>query len=171
MKNRLGHAVEIRSALGCGMLPRKTDEADIAKAVETAKGADVAIVYVGTNLKIEAEDRDRSDLALPGAQEQLIDAVYAANPKTVVVLMNAGPVSTKWARDNVPAMLEAWYAGEEGGNAIADVLLGDYNPAGGYRIRCMSRPKRFRQMMTTTSPTDIPTCISPVNRFFRSVMA
>jgi beta-glucosidase len=130
LKNRLGHAVEVRSAVGCGMLPRKTDEADIAKAVETAKGADVAIVYVGTNLKIEAEDRDRSNLALPGAQEQLIEAVYAANPKTVVVLMNAGPVSTKWARDNVPAMLEAWYAGEEGGNAIADVLLGDYNPAG-----------------------------------------
>ena len=60
----------------------------------------------------------------------MIEAVYAANPKTVVVLMNAGPLSTKWARDNVPAMLEAWYAGEEGGNAIADVLLGDFNPGG-----------------------------------------
>lgn len=130
LKNRLGDAVEIRSAVGCGILPRKTDEADIAKAVEAAKGADVAIVYVGTNLKVEAEDRDRVDMNLPGEQEQLVEAVYAANPNTVVVLMNAGPLSTKWARDNVPAMLEAWYAGEEGGNAIADVLLGNFNPAG-----------------------------------------
>lgn len=130
LRNRLGNEVEIRSATGCGMLPGKTDDDEIAKAVEAAKGADVAIVYVGTNLKIEAEDRDRKDLLLPGAQEKLIEAVYAANPETVVVLMNAGPVSTRWARDHVPAMLEAWYAGEEGGNAIADALLGNVNPAG-----------------------------------------
>jgi len=130
LKNRLGDGVEIRSALGCGILPNKTDDEDIAKAVEAAKEADVALVFVGTNLKVEAEGHDRKDLNLPGAEEKLIEAVYAANPKTVVVLMNAGPLSTKWARDNVPAMLEAWYAGEEGGNAIADVLLGDFNPGG-----------------------------------------
>jgi beta-glucosidase len=130
LKNRLGAGIEIRSAVGCGILPAETDEAEIAKAVDTAKGADVAIVYVGTNLKVEAEDRDRRELTLPGAQEKLIEAVFAVNPQTVVVLMNAGPLSTKWARDNVPAMLEAWYAGEEGGNAIADVLLGNFNPGG-----------------------------------------
>jgi beta-glucosidase len=130
LKNHLGDKLEIRTAAGCGMLPDKTDEAELAKAVATAKGADVAIVCVGSNLKIEAEDRDRKDLKLTGMQEKLIEAVYAANPKTVVVLMNAGPLSTKWARDHVPAMLESWYGGEEGGNAIADVLLGDYNPAG-----------------------------------------
>ena len=130
MKNRLGAGVEIRSAVGCGILPGKTDEQDTAKAVEAAKNADVAIVFVGTNLKVEAEGRDRQSLALPAPQEKLIEAVFAANPKTVVVLMNAGPVSTKWARDNVPAMIEAWYGGEESGNAIADVLLGDFNPGG-----------------------------------------
>ncbi len=130
LKNRLKDGVEIRSAVGCEMLPNKTDDDDIAKAVEAAKGADVALVFVGTNLKVEGEGRDRKGLNLPGAQEKLIESVYAANPKTVVVLMNAGPLSTKWARDNVPAMLEAWYAGEEGGNAIADVLLGDFNPGG-----------------------------------------
>ena len=130
LKNRLGTGIEIRTSTGCGILPGATDEAEIAQAVDAAKGADVAIVYVGTNLKVEAEDRDRRKLDLPGAQEKLIEAVYAANPKTVVVLMNAGPLSTKWARDNLPAMLEAWYAGEEGGNAIADVLLGNFNPGG-----------------------------------------
>jgi beta-glucosidase len=122
--------VEIRSAIGCGVLPDRNDEPELAKAADAARGADVAIVCVGTNLKVEAEDRDRTSLMLPGMQEKLIEAVYEANPKTVVVLMNAGPLSTRWARDNVPAMLEAWYAGEEGGNSIADVLLGDYNPAG-----------------------------------------
>lgn len=130
LTNRLGAGVEIRTAVGCGILPGQSDTAELAKAVDAARGADVAIVCVGTNLKVEAEDRDRTSLMLPGMQEKLIEAVYATNPKTVVVLMNAGPLSTRWARDNVPAMLEAWYAGEEGGNAIADVLLGDYNPAG-----------------------------------------
>lgn len=130
LKNRLGDGVEIRAAIGCGIMPTKSDEAQIARAVEAARGADVAIVVVGANLKVEAEARDRQSLTLPGAQEKLIEAVFAANPKTVVVLMNAGPMSTKWARDNVPAMLEAWYGGEEAGNAIADVLLGNFNPGG-----------------------------------------
>jgi len=130
LKNRLGGGVEIQSAMGCGILPEKTDEIAIEDAVKTAKSAEVAIVFAGTNLRVEAEDRDRKDLALPGAQERLIEAVYAANPRTVVVLMNAGPLSTKWARDHVPAMLEAWYGGEEAGNALADVLLGNVNPGG-----------------------------------------
>ncbi len=129
LKNRLGAGVDVRYALGCDMTAAP-DDAEIAKAVAAAKDADVAIVCVGTSLKVETESRDRANLNLPGGQEKLIEAVYAANPKTVVVLMNAGPMSTKWARDNVPAMIEAWFAGEEGGNAIADVLLGDFNPGG-----------------------------------------
>ena len=130
LRDRLGDGVEIRSAPGCGILAGQNDDDEIARALEVAKGADVAIVCVGTNLKVEAEDRDRKELTLPGAQERLIEAVYAANPKTVVVLMNAGPLSTRWAKDHVPAMIEAWYGGEEGGHAIADVLLGTFNPAG-----------------------------------------
>jgi beta-glucosidase len=129
LKNRLGDGVEIRYALGSG-ITGKVDDAEIAKAVDAAKGADVAIVFVGTSLKVEAEDRDRTSLTLPGGQEQLLEAVYAANPHTVAVLMNAGPLSTQWVRDTLPAMLEAWFPGEEGGNAIADVLLGTVNPAG-----------------------------------------
>jgi beta-glucosidase len=130
LKNRLGDGVEIRPAVGCGITPGKNDKSDIAKAVDAARGADVAIVFVGTNLKVEAEAHDRATLNLPGEQEKLLEAVFAVNPRTVVVLMNAGPLSTRWARDHVPAMLEAWYGGEESGDAIADVLLGDYNPGG-----------------------------------------
>ena len=87
-------------------------------------------MYVGTNNKIESEGRDRTSLSLPGRQEDLVKAVCAANPKTVVVLMNAGPLTVPWLKENVPAILEAWWTGVEGGDAIADVLFGDFNPAG-----------------------------------------
>ena len=102
----------------------------IARAADLAHKSDVAIVFLGTNLRIEAEGRDRRDLNLPGAQEQLLEAVYAANPKTVLVLMNAGPLAVTWANDRLPAILGAWYPGEAGGTAIAQVLFGDYNPGG-----------------------------------------
>ena len=88
------------------------------------------VLCLGTNLKVEAEGRDRTDLNLPGDQKALLEAVYAANPKTVLVLMNAGPLAVTWAQDHVPAILEAWYPGEAGGTAIASVLFGDYNPGG-----------------------------------------
>ena len=88
------------------------------------------MVFVGTDNRIESEGRDRTSLALPGRQGELVQAVLAANPKTVVVLMNAGPLTVPWIKANVPAVLEAWWGGVEGGNAIADVLFGDVNPAG-----------------------------------------
>lgn len=130
LKSRLGAGVEIIHEVGCGMLTGRDDDAAIARAAEATRRADVALVFVGTNLKVEAEGHDRRDLALPGAQEKLLETVYAANPKTVAILMNAGPISCKWARDHLPAILEAWYGGEEAGNAIADALLGNINPGG-----------------------------------------
>ena len=140
LKARLGPGVEVVFAQGCDMT-KAAVAADIDKAVEAAKHAEVAVVFLGTNSVVEREGIDRKSLGLPGAQEQLLKAVVAANLKTVVVLMNAGPLSVKWAKNNVAAILEAWYAGQEGGNAIADVLFGDQNPAGrlalhGVRLRC-----------------------------------
>ena len=103
---------------------------ELQKAVEMAKKADVVILYVGTTTNVEAEGRDRTTLALPGNQEELVEAVMKANPKTVVVEMNAGPLAVPWIKDNVPAIVEGWWVGEEGGNAIADVLFGNVNPGG-----------------------------------------
>ncbi len=103
-------------------------EAELRNAIEIAKKADVVVLYVGTNLAIEAEGRDRNTLVLPGNQQELVEAVMAVNPKTVVVEMNAGPLAVSWIKKNVPAILEAWWCGEEGGNAIADVLFGNVNP-------------------------------------------
>ena len=76
------------------------------------------------------EGRDCNSLALPGRQEELIEAVVAANPKTVVVLLNAGPLDNPRQGSTSPAIVEAWWNGVEGGDAIADVLFGDYNLAG-----------------------------------------
>jgi beta-glucosidase-like glycosyl hydrolase len=102
----------------------------ISQAAAIARDADVAIVYVGTTNAIEAEGRDRKSLALPGRQDELVRAIFAVNPKTVVVLMNAGPLTIPWIKKSVPAILEAWWNGVEGGNAIADVLFGEVNPGG-----------------------------------------
>jgi beta-glucosidase len=130
--NRASQETGIRFARGCDILPsiNASNDEGFRKAIEAAKGADVALVYVGTTLKIEEEGRDRTSLGLPGDQEELVKAVLAVNPRTVVVLLNAGPLTIPWVASHAPAVLEAWWDGEEGGNAIADVLFGDVNPAG-----------------------------------------
>jgi beta-glucosidase len=129
LKEALGSDVKVEYEQGTGFV-EAADPALISRAAELARKSDVAILFLGTNLKVEAEGRDRRDLNLPGAQQQLMEAVYAANPKTVLVLMNAGPLAVTWANDHLPAILDAWYPGEAGGTAIAQVLLGDYNPGG-----------------------------------------
>jgi beta-glucosidase len=96
-------------------------------AVDSAKESDVAIIVAGI---IEGEGRDRSSLDLTGYQEQLLKAVVNTGTPTVVVLMTGSAVTMKNWLEDVPAVLESWYAGEEGGNAVADVLFGDYNPGG-----------------------------------------
>ncbi len=110
--------------------PRFDREAELKKAVEMAKASDVAILFVGTTADIEVEGRDRKTLALPGNQEELIKAVCAANKRTIVVLMSAGPLAVPEVKKSAPALLQGWWPGDEGGTALADVLFGDYNPAG-----------------------------------------
>ena len=129
LRSKLAPGVKVEYAAGCDILgPAKP--AEIEQAAELARHSDVALLFLGTNLKVEAEGRDRDSLDLPGSQEQLLEAVYRANPRTVAIVMSGGPVSVKWAREHVPAILAAWYPGEEAGTALADVLFGDYNPAG-----------------------------------------
>jgi beta-glucosidase len=85
---------------------------------------------VGTDGHVEGEGRDRKTLGLTGSQEDLAKAVLAANPRTIVVQMSAGPLTVPWLKEHSPAMLQAWWGGEEGGHALADVIFGDVNPAG-----------------------------------------
>ncbi len=115
-----------RVTLGGGMPdPHRYD-----RAVALAREADVAIVVAGIDDRVEGEGRDRVFLHLPGDQQAFIEAVLEANPRTVLVLQNGGPVSLPSLHDRVPAIVETFCNGEEGGNALADVLLGRYNPAG-----------------------------------------
>lgn len=86
---------------------------------------------------------NRKIIAVPGVQEDLVKAVYAANPKTVVVLIHGGPIAIEWTKNNVPAILDAHYPGELGGDAIASVLFGDISPAG--RLVTTIYPSSFIQ--------------------------
>jgi beta-glucosidase len=101
----------------------------LAEAEEAAKAADVAIVVVGTTDEVESEGFDRTTLALPGRQDDLVRRVSAANPRTVVVVNAGSPVELPWA-DDVAAVLLAWFPGQEAGHALAEVLLGTAEPGG-----------------------------------------
>jgi beta-glucosidase len=105
-------------------------KAELAKAVDAAKQSDVAILYLGTTLAVEAEGRDRTSLGLAKEQEDLFNAVLAVNPRTIVVLINAGPLTIPHLKEKAPAIIEAWWNGEQGSNAIADVIFGNVNPGG-----------------------------------------
>lgn len=103
----------------------------IDEAVKAAREADVAIVFLGNHPLINGrEEIDRQDIILPPAQEKLLKAVYKANPNTVLVLISSYPVAINWADENIPAILYLAHGGQETGNAIADVLFGDFSPAG-----------------------------------------
>ncbi|UUU42159.1 beta-glucosidase family protein [Streptomyces sp. NBC_00162] len=109
--------------------PRRDAEELIAEAVAAARAADTAVVVVATTDRVESEGFDRKDLDLPGRQDDLVRAVAAANPNTVVVVNAGSPVELPW-REDVAAVLLTWFPGQEGGAALADVLLGHAEPGG-----------------------------------------
>ncbi|MBX7169465.1 MAG: glycoside hydrolase family 3 C-terminal domain-containing protein [Pyrinomonadaceae bacterium] len=128
VKNHLGKDTNLLYAKGCD-IDCKSNEG-FAEAVETAKKADVVILTVGEAWNQSGEAKSRSNIHLPGMQEELIKAVKATG-KPVVVLINAGrPLVFDWTADNADAILYTWWLGTEAGNAIADVIFGDYNPSG-----------------------------------------
>jgi len=116
------------AAVRLGYLPPVGDDS-IARAAALAARSNVALVFVGLNGDWESEGHDRPDLALVGEQVALIEQVAAANPNTVVVLQTGSPIAMPWL-DKVAGVIQAWYPGQECGNAIADVLFGVVNPAG-----------------------------------------
>ncbi|KYH46038.1 glycoside hydrolase family 3 C-terminal domain-containing protein [Branchiibius sp. NY16-3462-2] len=116
-------------AAGFDLKQEADAEALRAEAVSTAADADVAVVFLGLPAEEESEGFDRTHIDLPADQLELLDAVVAANPDTVVVLSNGGVVALPFD-DKVPAIIEGWLLGQGGGSAIADVLVGDINPSG-----------------------------------------
>lgn len=106
------------------------EQAEIDKAVENARQADVVVVVLGGGQRTCGENKSRTSLDLPGRQLQLLQAIQATGKPVVLILINGRPLSINWADKFVPAILEAWYPGSKGGTALADILFGDYNPGG-----------------------------------------
>ncbi|KIO53668.1 glycoside hydrolase family 3 N-terminal domain-containing protein [Flavobacterium hibernum] len=128
LQNKVGKNTKLLYAKGCEVEGDNKD--GFAEAVATAKQADVVILSIGEKRDMSGEAKSRSDLHLPGVQEDLVKAIQATG-KPVVVLVNAGrPLIFNWTADNVPAIVYTWWLGTEAGTAIANVLFGDYNPSG-----------------------------------------
>jgi beta-glucosidase len=132
-------------------LPLGPAEEELARAVELARTSDVAVVVVGTSEEVESEGFDRTSLALPGRQDELVRAVAAVNPRTVVVVNAGAPVELPW-REEVAAVLVCWFPGMECGNALADVLLGVAEPGG--RLPSTWPVALAAAQAPTTTPTD-----------------
>jgi beta-glucosidase len=123
-----GAATKINYAKGCDISGDSTE--GFAEAVRVARESDVAIVAVGESAEMSGEAASRSSLDLPGRQLDLVKAIHATGKPMIVVLMNGRPLTINWIAENAPAILETWFAGTQGGAAIADALFGDVNPGG-----------------------------------------
>lgn len=108
----------------------ETDKSGYKEAVNAARNKDVVIMVLGEHGFQSGEGRSRTDLQLPSFQQELLEAVYKVNKNVVLVLNNGRPLAITWANDNIPSIVEAWQLGTQSGNAIAQVLYGDYNPSG-----------------------------------------
>ena len=143
IKAKLSKDVEILYTKGCDIVDANWPESEILpqplteiekneinKAVENAKKADVTIVVLGGSPRTSGENKSRTSLELPGKQLDLIKALNAAGKPVVLVLLNGAPMSINYPDKFIPAIIEAWFPGEKGGDAVADVIFGDYNPGG-----------------------------------------
>lgn len=119
-KPDFGHEVDINT----------TDKSGLRQAVNAARNKDVVVMVLGEHGFQSGEGRSRTNLQLPGFQQELLEAVYKVNKNIVLVLMNGRPLALEWADNNIPSILETWQLGSQSGNAIAEVLYGDYNPSG-----------------------------------------
>lgn len=135
-----------------------TDRDGINDAVRLARVSDVTVVAVGESAEMSGEAASRTSLDLPGRQLELIQAIHATGKPYVVVLMNGRPLTINWLAENAPAILETWFAGTQGGHAIADVLFGDVNPGGKLPVtfpRAVGQlPLYYNHKRTGRPPTD-----------------
>ena len=117
-------------AAACMLVSDFGNSDQIDKVKEFVSGADLVLVVLGNDEKLARENRDLPSIYLPMTQELLLKEIYKVNPRTALILHTGNPLTSKWAAEHVPAILQAWYPGQQGGTAVAEVLFGDYNPAG-----------------------------------------
>lgn len=128
IRDRVRPGCRVDYARGCDVLD--PTDADIAGAAALAVDADVAVMVLGDDLRLTGETKDRANLDLSGRQQQLLEAVHATGTPVVLILINGKPLTIPWAAQHIPAILEAWNPGLEGGAALAGILFGDRNPSG-----------------------------------------
>lgn len=128
IKNKVGNSAKIRYEVGCDS--KCEDTSGFNRAVDAAKDSDFTILVIGEDGKMSAEARSKTNIDLPGKQLDLVKAIHATGKPYAIVLMNGRPLTINWVAENSPAILETWFGGTEGGNAVADVLFGDVNPSG-----------------------------------------
>lgn len=133
--NQINYKKGADVAIGTTLFVKETkintsDKSEFGAAIEAAKNADVVVMVLGEHGLQSGEGRSRSDIGLPGVQQELLEEVYKVNKNIVLVLTNGRPLAIPWAAQNIPAIVEAWQLGTQSGNAIAEVLYGDYNPSG-----------------------------------------
>jgi beta-glucosidase len=136
---------------------QEQSEAAFRKAVEAARGAEVVIAVMGEHADMAGEAASRASLDLPGRQEELLKALVALGKPVVLVLLNGRPLSINWAAEHVPAIVEAWEPGSEGGHAVADALFGGVNPGGKLPVtfpRSGAHEPLYYARTTTHSPED-----------------
>lgn len=143
LKKNLAGKMEIEYVKGCELVDERwplseiiredllpSEQADIERAVQAAQTSDVCVVVLGGGARTCGENKSRSSLDLPGRQEDLLKAVYKTGKPVILVLINGRPLSINWANAHIPAIVEAWYPGAHGGQAVYEVLFGEYNPGG-----------------------------------------
>jgi beta-glucosidase len=178
LKNKLGPDVQVTVVKGPGlrrdfpsmiddMLGRKQNpvptaaevEASVRQAVDAANHVDLVIAVMGEAANMSGEGASRATLDLPGSQKQMLEAVVATGKPVVLVLINGRPLDIRWAAEHVPAILEAWYPGTVGGDAVADVLFGDVNPGGKLPVswpRTAGQEPIYYNHNRTHDPDDAP---------------
>jgi beta-glucosidase len=144
--------------------PTADEVADwLTKTKAAAADADVVVAVLGEMATMSSESASRATLDLPGIQEQMLETVVSSGKPVVLVLENGRPLDIRWASEHVPAILEAWYPGTEGGNAVADVLFGDVNPGGKLPVswpRAAGQEPLYYNHNLTHEPEDRPTFTS-----------
>jgi beta-glucosidase len=128
LKNILGGETEINYSKGCKI--NDDDTSGYKEAVETAIASEIVVLVVGEERGMSGEAASKTDLNFPLVQENLIKRISTTGKPIVIVLMNGRPLTINWIAENIPAVVEAWFLGDQTGNAIAEVLFGDYNPSG-----------------------------------------
>ncbi len=137
IKNRTSPDTEILFAKGCPLKEKSKEGFEEAKTI--AQKSDIVFLVLGISPRLEGEEGqasqsdlggDRLDINLPGVQEDLLKEIFAIGKQIILILTGGSAISVNFAQENIPAILFVWYPGEEGGNAVADVIFGDYNPAG-----------------------------------------